>query len=71
MRSDSHTLLGAAVLVVAGVLVVFGKLSGSDWISAAQVVVVTLVGGNAITHTVTQFTQPKIPTATVIKDSNS
>jgi hypothetical protein len=65
MKVDSHTILGTAVLFVAAALVMFGKLSGDQWVTIAQVIVVTLVGGNAITHTVTQLTQPKIPTATL------
>ncbi len=66
MKLDNHTILGCLILVVTGGLVALGKLSADQWTSTAQVILVTLVGGNAITHTATQLAARGLPTATAV-----
>jgi len=70
MKFDSHMVFGLIVLGVTGVLVVLGKLPASEWTSIAQVIIITLVGGNAITHTATQLANRGLPTATATDRSD-
>jgi hypothetical protein len=53
---DDHNVLGLVIVVLAASLLVFGKLTGDQWIAIVQVVFITLVSGNAVMHTATQVT---------------